>query len=257
MAVSTRLGAESRERLVGGEIGRIEQVVITSRDPAPPPAGFVATSGGLFRDMTIHDFDMARSLVGDIAEVYGAGANLIDPAIAAKAQEAQAGALRLFFMPYLVGERFDEHRNARAQFFGITAEHGLAHLHRAVLEGVAFGATRHLHLMEDISGRKVERVVASSCGAKSELWLKIKASAYHIPILLPAEPECGVIGAAALAATAEGRFSRVEDAASAFVRYEREILPDPAWAETYVRMQPFFEKLYRHSQALYDDLDRL
>ena len=178
-------------------------------------------------------------------------------AIAAKAAEAQAGALRLFFMPYLVGERFGEHRNARAQFFGITAEHGLAHLHRAVLEGVAFGATRHLHLMEDISGRKVERVVASSGGAKSELWLKIKASAYNIPILLPAEPECGVIGAAALAATAEGRFSRVEDAASAFVRYEREILPDPAWAETYARMQPFFEKLYRHSQALYDDLDRL
>ena len=48
-----------------------------------------------------------------------------------------------------------------------------------------------------------------------------------------------------------------EDAAAAFVRYEREILPDPDWAETYARMQPFFEKLYHHSQALYDDLDRL
>jgi xylulokinase len=176
---------------------------------------------------------------------------------AAKAAEAPAGAQRLFFMPYLVGERFGRHRNARAQLFGITAEHGLAHLHRATLEGVAFGATRHMRLMEAQSGRKVERVVASSGGAKSDLWLKIKASAYNIPIVVPSEPECGVVGCAALAATATGRFSAPEAAADAFVRFEREILPDPAWAQTYARMQPVFEKLYRHSQALYDDLDAL
>lgn len=70
-----------RDRLAGGEIGRLEQVVITSRDPAPPPASYVAVSGGLFRDMTIHDFDMARFLAGDIVEVQAMGANLIDPAI--------------------------------------------------------------------------------------------------------------------------------------------------------------------------------
>lgn len=177
--------------------------------------------------------------------------------IAAKAAEAPAGAQRLFFMPYLVGERFGRHRNARAQLFGITAEHGLSHLHRAVLEGVAFGAMRHMRVMEASSGRKVERVVASSGGAKSDLWLRIKASVYGIPIVLPSEPECGVIGAAALAATAEGRFSTAAAAAEAFVRYEREIAPDPEWTDTYRRMQPVFERLYAHSQALYDDLDRL
>lgn len=178
-------------------------------------------------------------------------------AVAAKAAEAPVGAQRLFFLPYLVGERLGAHRNARAQFFGLTAEHGLSHLHRAVMEGVAFAATRHLHLMEACSGRKVERVVASSGGAKSDLWLRIKASAYGIPLLVPAEPEAGVIGAAALAAAAEGRFASPADAADAFVRYEREVPPDPAWAEVYARMQPFFEKLYVHSQALYDDLDQL
>ncbi|MDE2516097.1 MAG: inositol 2-dehydrogenase [Rhodospirillales bacterium] len=72
-----------RRRAEAGEIGAIEQVVITSRDPAPPPAHFVRDSGGLFRDMTIHDFDMARSLVGDIVEVQAMGACLIDPAIGA------------------------------------------------------------------------------------------------------------------------------------------------------------------------------
>ena len=70
-----------RNRVLAGEIGVVEQIVITSRDPAPPPPGFLEGSGGLFRDLTIHDLDMACYLVGRIVEVYAAGANLIDPAI--------------------------------------------------------------------------------------------------------------------------------------------------------------------------------
>ena len=127
--------------------------------------------------------------------------------IVGKAAQAPAGADRLFFLPYLTGERFGDHRNARAQFFGITAEHGLAHLHRAVLEGVAFAVARHIRIMEQNSGCRLERVIASGGGAKSELWLKIKASVYGISIVVPTEPECGVVGSAILAATAEGRFS--------------------------------------------------
>jgi myo-inositol 2-dehydrogenase / D-chiro-inositol 1-dehydrogenase len=70
-----------RERLKLGEIGRLELAVITSRDPAPPPASYLQSSGGLFRDMTIHDFDMARYLAGDIAKVHAFGANLVDAEI--------------------------------------------------------------------------------------------------------------------------------------------------------------------------------
>jgi len=70
-----------RERLRLGEIGRLELAVITSRDPSPPPAGYIRSSGGLFRDMTIHDFDMARYLAGDIASVHAFGANLVDAEI--------------------------------------------------------------------------------------------------------------------------------------------------------------------------------
>jgi myo-inositol 2-dehydrogenase/D-chiro-inositol 1-dehydrogenase len=68
---------EIRDRVRAGEIGRLEQLVITSRDPAPSPKEYIATSGGLFRDMTIHDFDMARFLLGDVVEVQAMGANLI------------------------------------------------------------------------------------------------------------------------------------------------------------------------------------
>ena len=74
--------AEVRERVAGGEIGRLEQLLITSRDPAPAPAAYIASSGGLFRDMTIHDFDMARFFLGEVAEVQAIGANLIEPYIA-------------------------------------------------------------------------------------------------------------------------------------------------------------------------------
>lgn len=177
--------------------------------------------------------------------------------IVAKAAEAPAGADRLFFMPYLAGERLGDHRNARAQFFGIGAGHGLAHMHRAVLEGVAFAVKRHINILDRISGAPIERVIASGGGAKTKLWMKIKASVYGIPILVPAEAECGIVGCAAIAATATGLYSRVEDAAEAYVRYAEEITPDPRWAETYRPMQAFFERLYFHSQSLYNDLDRL
>lgn len=70
--------------IVAGEIGAVESVLIISRDPAPPPASYVARSGGLFRDMSIHDFDMARWLLGEEpAEVAAQGACLVDPAIGA------------------------------------------------------------------------------------------------------------------------------------------------------------------------------
>lgn len=177
--------------------------------------------------------------------------------IVTKAADAPAGSDALFFMPYLTGERLGEHRNARAQFFGIGAAHGLSHLHRAVLEGVAFAAARHLHIMEHAAGHKLERVIASGGGAKTALWLKIKASIYGIPIVVPKEPECGVIGCAAMAATATGQFSTLQQAIDAFARYETEVQPVPAWAETYARMQPLFNRLYAHSQAFYDDLDAL
>jgi myo-inositol 2-dehydrogenase/D-chiro-inositol 1-dehydrogenase len=72
-----------RSRVTAGEIGTLEQLVIVSRDPAPPPAGYVATSGGLFRDMTIHDFDMARYFLGEVVEVTATGANLVSDEIAA------------------------------------------------------------------------------------------------------------------------------------------------------------------------------
>ena len=65
-----------------GRIGKIELISITSHDPAPPPVEYVARSGGLFRDFTIHDLDMACWLLGEEpVEVFAAGSCLVDPGI--------------------------------------------------------------------------------------------------------------------------------------------------------------------------------
>lgn len=76
--------AALQARLQAGAIGAVELVTIISRDPSPPPASYVATSGGLFRDMMIHDLDMARFLLGEEpVEVHAVGSALVDPAIGA------------------------------------------------------------------------------------------------------------------------------------------------------------------------------
>ena len=65
-----------------GRIGKVEMVTISSRDPGAPPVDYIARSGGIFRDMTIHDFDMARWLLGEEPDTVQAAASVLtDPAI--------------------------------------------------------------------------------------------------------------------------------------------------------------------------------
>jgi myo-inositol 2-dehydrogenase/D-chiro-inositol 1-dehydrogenase len=72
-----------KTRLDEGAIGRLESLSIVSHDPAPPPIEYIRISGGLFKDMAIHDFDTARWLMGeDPEEVFSSASCLIDPAIA-------------------------------------------------------------------------------------------------------------------------------------------------------------------------------
>jgi myo-inositol 2-dehydrogenase/D-chiro-inositol 1-dehydrogenase len=74
--------ASLQKRLAAGEVGKPEIVTILSRDPAPPPVSYITRSGGLFRDMMIHDLDMARFLLGEEPiEVSAMAACLVDPAI--------------------------------------------------------------------------------------------------------------------------------------------------------------------------------
>jgi myo-inositol 2-dehydrogenase/D-chiro-inositol 1-dehydrogenase len=77
--------ASVREAVAAGTVGDVHLVRISSRDPAPPPLEYVRHSGGIFLDMTIHDFDMARFVTGaEVEEVYARGEVRVDPAIGAE-----------------------------------------------------------------------------------------------------------------------------------------------------------------------------
>jgi len=74
-----------REAVAAGAIGDVHLLRISSRDPAPPPLEYLRTSGGIFLDTTVHDFDMARYVIGsEIEEVYARGEVRVDPAIGAE-----------------------------------------------------------------------------------------------------------------------------------------------------------------------------
>ncbi len=111
------------EMVSEGKIGKPHILRITSRDPAPPPAEYIQVSGGIFLDMTIHDFDMARFLTGsEVIEVFTAGGVLIDPKIG-KAGDIDTAIITLFFENGAIGT-IDNSRKAvygydqRVEVFG-------------------------------------------------------------------------------------------------------------------------------------------
>ncbi len=112
------------KKLVGdGKVGDVHVVKITSRDPAPPPAEYSASSGGMFLDMTIHDFDMARYLAGsEVTELYANATCLVDPAIG-KAGDVDTAVITLKFANGAIGVIDNSRRAAygydqRVEVFG-------------------------------------------------------------------------------------------------------------------------------------------
>ncbi len=95
--------ARVRESIVRGEIGKPHMMHIVSRDPAPPPVAYIKVSGGMFLDMTIHDFDMARFLIGDeVEEIYTSAGVMVDPEIG-KAGDLDTALVVLRFRNGVIG----------------------------------------------------------------------------------------------------------------------------------------------------------
>jgi myo-inositol 2-dehydrogenase / D-chiro-inositol 1-dehydrogenase len=115
--------ARVRELVSSGKIWTPHLLRITSRDPAPPPLEYVKVSGGIFLDMTIHDFDMARFLIGDeVREIFAAGGVMVDPRIG-EAGDIDTCAITLRFRNGVLGT-IDNSRRAvygydqRVEVFG-------------------------------------------------------------------------------------------------------------------------------------------
>ena len=125
-----------------------------------------------------------------------------------------------------------------------------------MLEGVAFSVRHRLDALAGGQGRP-QRMVAASGGAKSRLWLAIKASMYNVPYAVPDELECGLVGAAMLSAVASGHVADLDEAAARMVRLGEDILPEPKTADLYDKMMPIYADLYTAAQPFYARLNAL
>ncbi|MCJ7820676.1 MAG: inositol 2-dehydrogenase, partial [Bacteroidales bacterium] len=128
-----------KQLVIDGKIGEPHILKITSRDPAPPPAEYSAVSGGMFMDMTIHDFDMARYITGsEVTEVYAKASVLVDPEIG-KAGDVDTAIITLTFANGAIGV-IDNSRKAvygydqRVEIFGskgmVSADNNYPENHR-------------------------------------------------------------------------------------------------------------------------------
>ncbi|HEX6565240.1 MAG TPA: FGGY family carbohydrate kinase [Chthoniobacterales bacterium] len=170
------------------------------------------------------------------------------------AASAPPGSDGLVFLPYLNGERLGSRRNARAQFFGLTYAHDSGHLHRAVMEGVAFASRRSLSIMEQ-SENPMKYLVASGGGAKTRLWLEIKASIYRTSIRTTKHTESSILGCTMIAGVAAGIYGSLAEAAKALIHLDEEIAPNPDWVPRYEKLARLFDELYENAGPYYQELD--
>lgn len=132
------------------------------------------------------------------------------------------------FLPQLAGERAPLwNPTLRGAFIGLSAGHGMADLARAVYEGVALSVRHVLDPLVASSGVRSELMLCGGGGFRTDIWGQIRADILGLPLRRLAVNEPGIVGAACLAAYGAGDFSSLEEAHSAFARYDRTWEPDP------------------------------
>lgn len=166
------------------------------------------------------------------------------------------GAEGLLFLPYLTGERLGQGSQSRAAFLGMTAHHGPAHLHRAIMEGVILAMNEAYAPILNHAGHPAA-IISAAGGAKSHLWLTIKADVFGCSVITPEEPEAGLIGAACLGFAGAGHFDTAAEAATALVRYKPPFDPDPIRHASYREMAAAFGEIRRAMPIINSALGRL
>ena len=171
----------------------------------------------------------------------------------AKEQEkiGTLGENHVYFLPYLMGERSPHNDpNARGTFIGITMDTTRVQMTQAVLEGVAFAIRDSFEVARSL-GISIDRTMICGGGAKSPLWKKIMANVLNIQVDVPQIEEGPAMGAAMLAAVADGTFASVKEAADCVVRVKETISPDPALAAAYDRQYRKFAQIYPAVRELF------
>lgn len=172
------------------------------------------------------------------------GQNLSYDDLTTLAASVPPGAEGLIFLPYLSGER-TPHLDplARGAFIGLTARHTLAHMARAVMEGVVFSMRDGLEIMRRL-GIAPGQIRATGGGGKSPLWRQMQADIYATEVATLAAEEGPAYGAALLAGVGAGVFRDVDDAVARCVTLTTTIAPDERTVARYDEVYAIYREMY-------------
>ena len=164
------------------------------------------------------------------------------------------GCNRVFFLPYLMGERSPiNDTDARGAFVGLSMDSSRADMVQAVLEGVAFALRDSFEVAKSI-GLSIDRSFLCGGGAKSPLWRKIFANVLNIPLDVPQTEEGPGYGGAMLAMVGTGAYESVQACADALCHVRETVEPDPAIAARYEAQYKKFQKIYPAMKDLFQEI---
>lgn len=168
-----------------------------------------------------------------------------------QAQITRLGENTVFFLPYLMGERSPHNDpEARGMFFGMSMDTTRADMTQAVLEGVAFAMRDSFEVARSL-GIEISRAKICGGGAKSPLWRQIMANVLGIQIDVMKSEEGPAMGAAMLAAVADGVYPDVRTAAEAIVEVVDTVVPEAELMEQYEEWYEMFAGLYPAVKELF------
>ncbi len=164
------------------------------------------------------------------------------------------GTNRVFFLPYLMGERSPiNDTDARGAFVGLSMDSSWADMVQAVLEGVAFALRDSFEVAKSI-GLSIDRSFLCGGGAKSPLWRKIFANVLNIPLDVPQTEEGPGYGGAMLAMVGTGTFASVQTCADVLTHVQETVVPDPEIAARYEAQYRKFQKIYPTMKSLFQEI---
>jgi xylulokinase len=178
-------------------------------------------------------------------------------ALTAEAAQSPAGALGLFWLPYLMGER-TPHLDALARggWIGLTNKHTRADLIRAVIEGVSYSQRDCLDIIEGL-GVPVNSVRASGGGAQSPFWRQLLASILNKPVVTLETQEGSAYGAALLALAGSGEYASTEEVCRAAIRETDSVSPNAPDAALYAKGHKVYQSLYPALKPVYREIAAL
>ena len=171
--------------------------------------------------------------------------------VAEQADIKNLGENRVFYLPYLMGERSPHNDpDARAMFIGMSMDTTRADMTQAVLEGVAFGLRDSLEVAKSL-GIQIDRTKICGGGAKSPLWRKIIVNVMNLKVDVIESEEGPALGGAMLAAVGCGEYPDVETIAEKLVKVVDTIEPEPELVAKYEERYQQFRKLYPAVKGLF------